>query len=218
MNYAAARKHMVDSQVRPNNVTNLTLQQAMEEVPRESFVPMGAQAMAYAEIDVEIFSDRYMLRARDFSKLVHAARITEDELVLDVGCGYGYSSAILARLASMVMAVEEEDEIVAAAEQKLGDMSLDNVVVVRGSLIAGLPQQGPFDAIVIAGGAVDKVPKGLLDQLKDGGRLVCVVMRDGLGHAMVYTKSGDHIGERAVFEASPKGLLPGFAAEKAFVF
>ncbi len=218
MNYAVARKHMVDSQVRPNDVTDLNLQGAMEQLPREAFVPSNLQAMAYAEMDLQLFDGRYLLQARDFSKLAHAAGIKETDLVLDVGCGFGYSSVVLARLASMVMAIEADEAVVQSAEQRIADLAIDNVVVVAADLAAGLENQGPYDAIVLSGGAVEVVPDALLQQLKEGGRLVCIKIEDGLGYATVYTRTGDKFGARQCFEAMPDGVMSGFAADKKFVF
>ncbi|WP_306252760.1 protein-L-isoaspartate O-methyltransferase [Parvularcula sp. IMCC14364] len=218
MDFATARKHMVDSQVRPNDVTNSALQQAMERLPRELFVPGNQQAMAYAELDIMLFPGRFLLRARDFAKLVHAAGIEQDDLVLDLGCGYGYSSAVLARISGMVMALEDSEEHAALAEAKLADLGLDNLVVLSGALTEGLPKQGPYDAIVLASGAVEHVPTVLLDQLKEGGRLVCIEMGEAPGHAVVFTKSADGIGKNTVFEASPRGIISGFAREKSFAF
>ncbi len=218
MDFATARKHMVDSQVRPNDVTNAALQQAMETLPRELFVPGNQQSMAYAEMDITLFPGRHLLRARDFAKLVHAAGIKPDDLVLDIGCGYGYSSAVLARISGMVMALEDSEEHASAAETKLADLGLDNLVVLHRPLTEGLPKQGPYDAIVLASGAVEEVPPALLAQLKDGGRLVCIRMDNTPGQATVYVKSGDSIGQSAVFEASPAGIISGFARGKAFAF
>ena len=218
MKYAAARKHMVDSQVRPNDVTDLRLQGALEQLPREAYVPGDQQALAYAELDIPLFPGRWLLQARDFAKLVHAAGIDAEDVVLDAGCGYGYSAAVLARLAGMVMAIEAEEDVVASAEQRLAPLNADNIVVLQAQPHDGLPDQGPYDVIVVAGGAVETVPEALLAQLKDGGRLACIRRQGQPGKAVLYTRSGDHFGERVLFEATPDGVVGGFAREKAFVF
>jgi protein-L-isoaspartate(D-aspartate) O-methyltransferase len=219
MDYKIARKHMVDSQVRPNDVPDLSLQLAMEETQRENFVPSSQKSMAYSEMDIPLFEGRVLLKARDFSKLLHAANISADDLVLDLGCGYGYSSAILANMADMVIAVEESDEMVAKAEEALAPLKKDNIVVFKADLSEGLAKQGPYNAIVIAGGAVETKPEKLLGQLADGGRLVCLQQTwAGMCEAVVYIRSEDGIGQRAVFEAGDVKTLPSFTKAKEFVF
>lgn len=218
MDFAAARKHMVDSQVRPNDVTDFALQAAMETLPREDFVPSNRKALAYAELGIQLFEGRWLLQARDFSKLIHAAGIRKGDLVLDVGCGYGYSAAVISRLAGMVVALEEDAEIAARAEQQFGDLAIDNAVSVSGPLTEGMVGQGPYDVITIANGGIAERPEKLLQQLKPGGRLVAIVVTGGIGRAMVYTRAADGVGERAVFEAQPPGILPGFEKSAAFTF
>ena len=218
MDFAAARKHMVDSQVRPNDVTDLVLQTAMETLPREQFVPSNRKGLAYAELGIPLFDGRWLLQARDFSKLIHAAGIRKGDLVLDVGCGYGYSAAVVARLAGMVVALEETAETVAAAEQKFQALGIDNAVSVQGSLAAGIVDQGPYDVITIANGGIEARPEQLLAQLKPGGRLVAIKVEGGIGRAMVWIRSADGIGERAVFDAQPPGIIPEFRKAAAFVF
>lgn len=218
MDFATARKHMVDSQVRPNDVTDSALQSAMETLPRENFVPSNRKALAYAEMGIKLFDGRWLLQARDFSKLIHAAGIRKGDLVLDVGCGYGYSTAVISRLAGMVVALEEDAAVAAKAEAKFGDLAIDNAVSVSGPLTDGMVDQGPYDVITIANGGIAGRPEKLLDQLKPGGRLVAIMVAGGIGRAVVYTRAVDGIGDRAVFEAQPPGILPGFEKSAAFTF
>ncbi|WOI52385.1 protein-L-isoaspartate O-methyltransferase [Parvularcula sp. LCG005] len=218
MDTVKARKSMVDSQVRPNDVPDIHLQVAMETVPREIFVPANKRALAYVEMDVPLFDGRWLLKARDFSKLIHAAKIKPTDLVLDVGCGYGYSAAIMAHLASVVVGVEANAEAIEKAEQVLADLALDNVAMVQGDLPAGVPSQGPFDVIVVAGGVTTGL-EPLLQQLRpDGGRLVTIIVKKGVGVATLITRSGDSFGHLPLFEAHPSGILPGFEAPATFQF
>ncbi len=217
MNFADARKHMVDSQVRPHDVTNNALQLAMENIPREKFVPENRQSIAYAEREVPLFEGRSLLQARDFAKLVHAANIGPEDVVLDLGCGYGYSTAILAHMAQMVVGVEETADIVARAERVLAEQAIDNAVVVEALLHEGVPTQGPFDVIVVAH-AVEEIPQAIFDQVKEGGRLVCFKVEKGFGHAVVYTKTNTTIGSRIAFEGTPSMILPGFKIIEGFTF
>ncbi|MEM7739786.1 MAG: protein-L-isoaspartate O-methyltransferase [Pseudomonadota bacterium] len=218
MDAAKARKHMVDSQVRPNDVTDVRLQSAMATLPRERFVPANRKTLAYVERDVSLFEGRALLKAREFSKLVHAATIQPDDLVLDVGCGYGYSTAVLSHLAGVVVGLEESEEIAAKATERLSDLGLDNVVMMTGPLEAGWAKQAPFDVIVVAAG-IESGIETLLSQLKDqGGRLVAIKVTAGVGTGTLYTRSGSAFGERKLFECHAAGILPGFAKPDAFQF
>jgi len=217
MDFAAARKNLVDSQVRPHNVTDKALIKAMGDVQREKYVPDEMAGQAYVEKDLPLFAGRWLLKARDFSKLVNGAEIKPTDLVLDVGCGFGYSTSCLSHLADMVVAIEEDDAIVAKAEQNLTEDGRDNEVVVAGRLIEGKPDQGPYDVIIIAHG-VEFMPENLLRQLKQGGRLATILVRDDVGEATIFTRSGDVFGHRAIFEAAPGGILAEFCSPKHFKF
>lgn len=218
MDTAIARKHMVDSQVRPNDVTDLALQAAMSELPRERFVPANRRALAYVEQDVPLFDDRWLLKPRDFSKLIDAANVQPDDLVLDVACGYGYSSAVLARLASVVVGIEDDEAIASGASERLSDVGIDNAVIVHGPLEKGCAGQGPFDVIVVAGG-VESGLEHLLAQLKeDVGRLVTITVDGPVGSAKLFTRSGGAFGDRTLFEAHPGGVIPAFRKSQSFQF
>lgn len=218
MDTAKARKHMVDSQVRPNDVTDKDLIRAMGTLPREAFVPANRRGLAYVEKDVPLFEGRWLLKARDFSKLLDAAHIKPTDLVLDIGCGRGYSTAVMAHLASVVVGLEDNPEAIAEASATCTDLGLDNVAFVEGPLAEGYAQQGPYDVIVLAGG-VEVLPEKLFDQLSpEGGRLVTILMNRGVGHATLYTRHQDVVGDRVLFEGYPAGVLPGFNLSEGFVF
>lgn len=216
MNHAIARRHMVDSQVRPDNVTDARLIAAMAATPRERFVPSDKQAVAYSELELKVSDGRCMLSPRDFAKLVDAADIKPDDAVLDVACGLGYSTAVLARLAETVVALESDQALAEAAEKELSEVGADNTVVLTGDVVAGSPDQGPFNVIVVEG-ALETEPSALKSQLADGGRLVYVARRGAVGEAVVVLRTGDHFGERVVFNSSA-AVLPEFRGEKEFVF
>ena len=218
MDLALARKHMVDSQVRPNDVPDLRLQSAMERLPREAFVPTNRRHLAYVEADVPLFDGRWLLKARDLSKLIHGAAIQRGDLILDVGCGYGYSSAVMANLCGVVVGLEEDDAVVAKASENFTALGIDNAVTVQNTLAEGCEKQGPYDVIVVAGGIAAHW-EGLLQQLKpDVGRMVAIVMERGVGQATLFTRAGDTFGRRRLFEAHPPGVLPGFNHSEGFVF
>jgi protein-L-isoaspartate(D-aspartate) O-methyltransferase len=216
MDYAAARETMVDAQVRTADVTRFPIIAAMLEIPREDFVPAALRPVAYLGEHVPLAPGRVLLDPRVFAKLLDALNPRGTELVLDVGCGYGYSAAVIARMAEAVIALEEDEAMAREAETLLAGLGIDTVVVQVGPLAAGVPDLGPFDAIMLEG-AVERLPEGLAAQLKPGGR-IAAIFTDGIGgHARIGTRIGDELSWRSVFDASAP-VLPGFAATKAFEF
>ena len=214
--FDAARRSMVDSQLKPNQVVDSRVADAMAQVPRELFVPDGLADVAYVDEDLPIAPGRFLMEPVVFARLLQAAAIEPDDVVLDLGCGTGYSTAVLARLAATVVAMEPEAALRAQAEQTMTKMGADNAVVVDGDLTAGTPLQGPFDVIFL-NGAVETIPDGLLDQLAEGGRLVAVKNSDGIGKTIVSERQGVLFSTRELFDAAIP-LLPGFAKSPGFVF
>ena len=212
--FASARRHMVDGQVRTTDVTDLRVISAMLEVPREKFMPATAAALAYLDLDVPVGASRRLLRPMVLAKLIQAAELEATDRVLDVGCATGYGAAVLARIVSQVVALEQDAGLGKAAGAALS--SQPNVSVVNGALAEGWPQGAPYEVIVIEG-ATEVMPQALCQQLKDGGRLVCVLGSGPGSKAMLYRRSGGEIGGRPTFDASA-GLLPGFAKTPVFAF
>lgn len=212
--FAAARRHMVDGQVRTTDVTDLRVISAMLEVPRERFMPQASTSLAYLDLDVPVGGSRRLLRPMVLAKLIQAAELEATDRVLNVGCATGYTAAVLARIASHVVALEQDPGHVKAAREALSSQA--NVDVVSGTLAEGWPQGAPYNVIVLDG-ATDVVPHALCQQLKDGGRLVCVLGSGPGSKAMLYRRSGGEVGGRPVFDASA-GLLPGFAKTPVFAF
>ncbi|MDB2437160.1 protein-L-isoaspartate O-methyltransferase [Hellea sp.] len=214
--YSAARDHMVESQIRTSDVTDLEVLGAFRGIAREKFVPKSQQALAYGDAHVDLGDGRTMIRPRDFAKMVQAADIAPTDVVLDIACGRGYSTAILAHLGETVVGLEDNDEAVERATAQLVEADITNAAVVKGDLKAGAAEHGPFNVIFV-NGAISDVPKTWLDQLANNGRLVCLVQNGPMGRVCVYTKAGDTVGERIVFDAGAP-LLPGFSAAPEFVF
>ncbi len=218
MDTAIQRKNMVESQVRPSDVTDRRIIRAMLDLEREAFVPEAVKPLAYMDGAVPLTTagapKRALLPARTLAKLVQAAAIEPDAAVLDVGAGTGYSSALLARLAGRVVALESDAGLAAAAARNLA--GIGTVKVVTGELAGGSPQEGPFDAILIAG-AIEVTPSDLFDQLKAGGRLVTIVGSGRRGRATLWRRDGTTYGARELFDAAAD-VLPGFEKAQQFAF
>lgn len=220
--FAAARVKMVDSQLRTEGVTDYAILAAMGEVPRESFVPRRLRPLAYIDEDllVKEASDavpaRYLIRPAPFARLAQLAEIAESEIILEIGCATGYSTAVLARLADSVVAVEVDADLATRASETLVELGVANAAIVTGLLAEGYPSEGPYDVILIDG-AIEVVPDALLAQLRDDGRLVAVVGHGRAALATVFTRTGEDIGRRPAFNTHLPPL-PGFAKPNAFVF
>ena len=214
--FAARRTMMVDTQVRPSDVTKFPIIDAMLSVPREVYVPREQVEAAYVSENIEIAPGRVVLEPRTLSKMLDALNITGDELVLDVAAGYGYSSAVAARMAEAVIALEEDESLAKEAQAILSDQGADNVVVQTGTLTEGAAQHGPYDVIMIQG-AVEQVPDALIAQLKDGGRIGCVFMEGALGVVRIGYKIDGEMSWRFAFNGSAP-VVPGFEKETTFAF
>ena len=210
----SARFNMVETQIRPADVTDQRVIAAIAAVPREKFVPRSAAALAYADVPVAVAPGRYLLDPRSFAKLLQLAEIGDSDRVLDVGCGTGYSAAVLARLAGKVVALEQDADLVRAASQLLAD-AVGKVEVVQGGLVEGVKDQAPYDVIFI-NGAVEQIPDSLLNQLGEGGRLV-TFLKDGQSRAWLFVKEKGQVGKRPDFDADVP-VLAGFRKAVGFVF
>jgi len=214
--FAAQRRSMVDSQLRTNRVTHDALIAAMLEIPRERFVPERLSRVAYVDQDLPLGGGRFLMEPMVFARLVQALAVSPGDVVLDIGCGSGYSSAVLARLCSTVVALESDPVLAETARRNLADIDIDNVVVVDGQLETGYPDQAPYDAILM-GGAVPETGETLTGQLTERGRLSAVVAKGaGPGRAVCATRIGDTVSVRTLFDANAPGL-PGFETIEGFV-
>jgi protein-L-isoaspartate(D-aspartate) O-methyltransferase len=212
---ASQRAAMVASQLRPNDVRDARIRDAMLTIPRERFVPPAAIPVAYAEDCISLGSGRVLADPRAFAKLLQLAAVGPDDTVLDVGCATGYSSAVLSLLAGRVIALEEDPVLARQAEQNLQLLSA-NVHVVRGPFAAGCAERGPYDVIFV-NGSIEAQPAGLLSQLKDGGRLTAIWRQGAAGQARLYVNHAGAIGERSDFNAFLP-VLPGLEKPSTFVF
>lgn len=212
--FAARRTTMVDTQVRPADVTKFPIIDAMLSVPREEFVPDALREAAYVGENLELAAARVVLEPRTLAKMLDALDVQSDELVLDIGSAFGYSSAVIARIAQAVVALESDSEMAQEAQAALGNLDIDNVVVQQGELAEGAAQHGPYDAIMIEGG-VEELPAAIIEQLKDGGRIACLFMSGALGVVRVGHKIGGHVDWWDEFNATAP-VLAGFERKVAF--
>ena len=213
--YKTRRKTMVDTQIRPSVVTKFPIIDAFLSVPREKFVPDGKREAAYIGENFKIGQSRVILEPRTLAKLLDALDIRNDELVLDIGPGLGYSSAVISPMAEVVVAVEDDSSMANEAEEILTEVGADNVVIQIGKLEDGAPEHGPYDVIILQGG-VEKIPSSILKQLKNGGRVGAIFVEEGLGTAKIGFKLNDKINWRYSFNAAAP-VLPGFFKQRDFV-
>ncbi len=212
--FAARRRMMVDTQIRPSDVTKYPIIDAMLSVPREIFVPDAQRDIAYAGEDLDLGGGRVLLEPRTLAKMLDMLDLGPDELVMDIGSGLGYPAAVVARLAQAVVAVEEDEAMAGEAQELLLEAGADNAVVHHGPLAEGAAEHGPYDVILVEGG-VEELPEALLGQLKDGGRIACIFIDGALGEVRVGYKSGDSLSWRFEFNATAP-VLPGFEKQQSF--
>lgn len=212
--FAARRRMMVDTQIRPADVTKYPIIDALLTVPREIFVPVALRDIAYAGEDIDLGAGRVLLEPRTLAKMLDALDIRRDELVMDLGCGFGYSAAVIAQLAQAVVAVEQDETMAAEAPALLSEAGADNAVLHQGALIEGAAEHGPYDVIIVEGG-VEELPQAVIDQLKDGGRMACLFIEGALGEVRIGYKSGGRMSWRFDFNAAAP-VLPGFQKQRAF--
>jgi protein-L-isoaspartate(D-aspartate) O-methyltransferase len=219
IDFTRLRRSMVDSQIRPNAVTDPRIIEAMLELPREHFVPSSRANLAYLDDDLPLSDGaaaRCLMEPMVLARLVQGLELSGTDNVLDVGGATGYSTALLARLARQVVMVEEDPNLASAARKNLSDLGIANVDVVTGPLKAGVSGRGPYNAILL-NGSVEIVPDSLLAQLDEGGRLATVVRNGPPGRATVFVRAGGVVSRRPLFDAGVTPL-PGFDAARGFVF
>jgi protein-L-isoaspartate(D-aspartate) O-methyltransferase len=218
--FSTARQKMVDGQVRPSDVTDLRIIDAMLEVPREAFVPQHQRALAYLDLDLDVSeagsAKRFLMKPLVTAKMLQAADIKNTDKVLVAGCASGYTAALVAKLAGQVTATEVDPALAARARDVLGQLGLANVTVRAADVADGDPANAPYHVIVLDG-ATEITPERLYGQLREGGRLVGVFAMTRPPRAMIVTHSHGDFGNRALFDASVP-VLPGLERRPAFVF
>lgn len=213
--FAARRTMMVDTQVRPSDVTKYPIIDAMLSIAREDFVPQGQREAAYMGENIDLGGGRVVLEPRTLAKMLDALDIAPDELVLDVGSAYGYSAAVVARMSQFVVALEEDADMAREAQDALMQAGADNAIVHEGALTEGAAEHGPYDVVLVQG-AIAHLPEALNGQLKDGGRIAALFMDGALGELRVGYKIDGVISWRLAFNAGAP-LLPGFERHHKFI-
>lgn len=216
VDYTSRRTLMVDTQVRPSDVTKFPIIDALLDTPREEYVPDRLRDAAYVGENLHLDGDRVILEARTFAKMLDAVDVQPTDVVLDLGCGLGYSTAVLAHMADFVVAVEDDAARVADAQSILTAQGVDNAAVFEGALAEGAAKNGPYDVIMVQG-AVEDVPTALLDQIKEGGRMIAIFAQGALGEVRIGRKIDGAVNWRMAFNAGAP-VLSGFAKEAAFSF
>ena len=217
-NFAIARQNMVDNQIRANKVTDPALIEAFLNIPREDFVPTGKETVAYVDEDLSLGGGRFLIEPMVLSRLLQEADIDASDIVLDVGCCTGYSTAVISRIAASVIGIDENQNHIDTANENLAKLEIDNAGVILRDLVDGYSEQKPYSLIVI-NGSVEQIPDKLFDQLIDGGRLVAVMKErnDKLGKAKIYNKLKNSISGRFLFDAGTP-QISSFAKVQGFQF
>jgi protein-L-isoaspartate(D-aspartate) O-methyltransferase len=216
MDYARIRDLLVETQVRPNDVTDTRILAAMRRLPRERFLPAGKRALAYADIEPEVAPGRTLLRPRDLSKLVQALAPQGHERALEIAGATGYGAALLAACCAHVIAHDPDPDLSFAARAAFESVGVTNVKTVATPAAEAWAEEAPYDVIML-NGAAEFVPEAWLAQLAPGGRLGVIVRNGAAGAARIYTRSGDAVAFRVAFDAAPP-LAPGLALAPAFAF
>lgn len=218
MDYADARKRMVDGQLRPNRVTDPGVLDAMRDLPREDFLPPASRARAYADEDVPLPGGRSMLEPMVIGRLAQLAAVRPGDRALVVCAGTGYGAAVLGRCGARVVAVESDPALAAIAAQALAaNLPAGVVRLEAGRPVEGLPAGAPYDVVLIEG-EIPEIPAAITDQLAEGGRLVTVLAGDGRGGVAVLARRlGGAVTVTPAFDCAVAALAE-FAPAPGFVF
>jgi len=217
MDFATARRQMVDCQILPNRVVDERVIGVISDMPREAFVPESKRGIAYVDEAISIGEGRYVMEPMVIARLLQGLELKPTDVALSIGCGSGYAVGILARIVDTVVAIEPDSTLASRATRTLSDFGVDNLAVIDAPLAGGYAEQAPYD-VVFFDGAVPSIPDAIADQLADGGRLAAIVVgADGIGRAVLMTNYGGVRSSREVFDAGTP-TLPGFETETVFVF
>ncbi len=216
IDFTLARKHMVDGQIRPSDITLYPVIKALLDTPREAFVPRDKKAIAYADQNIDLGNNRTLLAPRTIGRMLEGANIQPTDMVLCIGANLGYVPAVISRLSQVVICVESDESFASVAEQTLSEQGQDNCVVHVGDLAMGEGDHAPYDVVLI-NGAIEILPDILMSQVKDHGKIIAIRKHDGRSQISVGIKSGDRIAWDDQHNAFAP-VLPGFEVVPTFVF
>jgi len=216
MDYAQARRNMIDCQLRTNKVTDDALLEAMGTLPREEFVPAALRAKSYSDCDIGISATRSMMAPMTLARMFQCLKISRGDVALVVGSSSGYAAAVMGQIARVVFALESNAENQEQIGSLYTSLGLDNVVSVTGPLEKGWAKEAPYDVIYVDG-AVESLPDELFEQLGDGGRLVAVVVENGIGRATRFIRKNARNSGNVIFDANAQ-LFAEFSQPQDFVF
>ena len=216
MDFARARDFMVESQVRPSDVTDPRIIAAMRTLPRERFVPAPKRTLAYGDLEVEVAPGRTLMSPRDLSKLIMNLAPQSNERALEIAGATGYGAAVLAACCKHVITLDPQPDLSFAAQAALESCGVANVKAVSTAAVDGWADEGPYDVILLNGSA-EVVPDAWLAQLAPGGRLGVIVRQGAAGSARIYTRADDATAYRSAFDAAPP-IAPGLSKPPSFAF
>jgi protein-L-isoaspartate(D-aspartate) O-methyltransferase len=217
MNIEQARFNMIEQQIRPWDVLDQSVLSLLAIVKREDFVPPQHKAMAFVDTEVPLPGGQSMLSPKVEARFLQELEVHKHERVLEVGAGSGYMAALLGHKGQNVVTLEILPELASFARANLVRAGLMNVTVRQADGSRGLPEEGPFDIIMLSGSVPD-VPPGLLAQLKVGGRLAAVVGQQPIMRGMLFTRgANDDFSSISLFDTVAPRLL-GFEEPSRFSF
>ncbi len=217
MNLEQARFNMVEQQIRPWDVLDQRVLDAVAAVPRDAFVPEAYRQLAYADIEVPLGEGEFMMAPKVEGRMLQALRLRPTDRVLEVGTGSGFVTALLARLSAHVLSVERLETFSRRAGERLAAQGVENVTLQVGDGRGGWPDGGPFDAIAMTG-SLPEVDETLLRQLAPGGRLFVVVGVPPVMEALLLTRVGDADWARESLFETELPPLRGLPPRERFVF
>jgi protein-L-isoaspartate(D-aspartate) O-methyltransferase len=200
LNIELARRNMIEQQVRPWDVLDSRVLEALSAIPREDFVPAGGRQLAFADIELPLGHGEAMMKPVVEGRILQAAAVEKTDRVLEVGTGSGFLTACLARLAAEVVSIDQHADFVEAARVRLAGAGVRNATVEAAEAVHGYAPKHAFDVMVVTG-AVATLPTRWREWVKPGGRLVAVVGESPVQRAMLFTRdAGGNWSEQSVFE------------------
>ena len=215
MNFALARRNMVDCQMLPNKITDTRIIDIMGMLPREDFLPEGKKNFGYADKAISIGADRFILEPLVTARMLQSLKLRSSDVALSIGCGAGYAVAVLAKMVNTVVALEINQNFIKESVKNFLNNDIDNIIVVEGELREGYSKQAPYDVIFFDGG-VSEIPVNIKSQLAEEGRAIAVVVQNhNIGTLSLFKKFHGTVSKIDLQEITVP-LLPGFGAATKF--